>query len=92
MLRAGPHLVASQPAPASPSWPPSAPAPPRSKNKRLVAIRSGLLVSRGGTWGSLRAAMNPLFHTQALQAYNPVINSCGGWQAGLGEGLGEGEC
>ena len=52
---------------------------PCSKNKRLVAIRSGLLVSRGGYWGSLRAAMNPLFHTAALHTYSPIINDSGKW-------------
>ncbi|EFN55959.1 hypothetical protein CHLNCDRAFT_57715 [Chlorella variabilis] len=45
-----------------------------SKNKRLTALRSGLLVSRGGLWGSLRAAMNPLFHTTALHSYSPIMN------------------
>ena len=49
----------------------------RSADKRITAIRSGLLVSRGGYWGSLRAAMNPLFHSSALQSYNSVMNSCG---------------
>lgn len=47
---------------------------PHNKNKRLVALRSGLLVSRGGYWGSLRAALNPLFHTSALHSYSPIIN------------------
>ncbi|PSC70657.1 cytochrome p450 [Micractinium conductrix] len=47
---------------------------PSSNNKRMVAIRSGLLVSRGGYWGSLRAAMNPLFHTAALASYVPTFN------------------
>lgn len=54
----------------------------KTRDKRLTAIRSGLLVSRGGYWGSLRAAMNPLFHSTALQSYNSVMNGCGegaGW-------------
>lgn len=57
----------------------------RRKNKRLVALRSGLLASRGGYWGSLRAAMNPLFHTATLQGYNGVMNSCGGCAGMHGE-------
>ncbi|KAL4419504.1 hypothetical protein ABPG77_002290 [Micractinium sp. CCAP 211/92] len=51
---------------------------PSGKNKRLVALRSGLLVSRGGYWGSLRAALNPMFHSAALASYSPVFNDCAG--------------
>lgn len=47
------------------------------RSKRLVAIQSGLLVARGGYWGSLRAALNPLFHTKALDGYGGVMNACG---------------
>lgn len=64
-----PAILLHQPRSPSP-WPPSA----RSSNKRLTAIRSGLLVARGGYWGSLRAAMNPLFHSGALHAYEPLMN------------------
>lgn len=61
----------------------------QSRDKRLTAIRSGLLVARGGYWGSLRAAMAPLFHSTALQSYSSVMNGCGegggrmGWNAEL---------
>lgn len=41
-----------------------------------MAIQSGLLVARGGYWGSLRAALNPLFHTKALEGYGGVMNAC----------------
>ncbi|KAI7837525.1 hypothetical protein COHA_008661 [Chlorella ohadii] len=50
----------------------------QSRDKRLTAIRSGLLVARGGYWGSLRAAMAPLFHSTALQSYSSVMNRCVG--------------
>lgn len=53
---------------------PSFVAMPRGNNKRLVAIRSGLLVSKGGYWGSLRAALSPLFHSSALASYSPIFN------------------
>ncbi|KAL4451808.1 hypothetical protein ABPG75_007470 [Micractinium tetrahymenae] len=57
---------------------PSFVAFPSGNNKRLVALRSGLLVSRGGYWGSLRAALTPLFHSAALASYSRIFNDCAG--------------
>ncbi len=34
-----------------------------------------LAPARGGYWASLRAAMQPLFHTAALHSYTPIMNN-----------------
>eukprot|EP00887_Chlorella_sp_A99_P007381 scaffold2.g7381.t1 len=47
-----------------------------SRDKRIRMIQSGLLVAKGAYWASLRAAVQPLFHTAALQGYAPIMNEC----------------
>ena len=52
---------------------------PASSDKRIRILRAGVLVARGAYWGSVRAALNPLFHTAALQ-----VGTVAGWQLSYG--------
>lgn len=45
---------------------------------------------RGGYWASLRAAMQPLFHTAALHSYSPIFNEAAGKLAAQLQSAGEG--
>ena len=40
----------------------------------LTTCTLGARHCRGGTWASLRAAMQPLFHRAALESYAPIVN------------------
>ncbi|KAK9820625.1 hypothetical protein WJX72_012453 [[Myrmecia] bisecta] len=42
--------------------------------KQKLAGDAGILPSRGAYWTTLRAAMQPLFHTSSLVSYDPIMN------------------
>lgn len=45
------------------------------KRKRLDIINSNLLLARGRYWASLRAALQPVFHTTALRSYSTIMRA-----------------